>query len=359
MVIDRIFRFLRRVGMNGVNGVPRSVDTQPEPVHSDMPPSSGDARVSASTDLPSPLCVFRNTHALADAPVSESARKENYASISGNNHDSEYFFHEACRMFPEMPKEEFERLVEDIRINKQREAIIVLGHEILDGRHRFLACKRLGIKPIFKDWDGQGSVLSFVLSANLCRRHLGESARATAAARFILIRERDAKATNSMHDGYGIVRQKEVVAEVAEIFNVGTRTVEFALKVLRDGVSDLLFFVEKQGLSISGAAVIANEPAQIQVELLAAGLPAIQEFLRKKRCEGKLHGRRGSRNEPVQIGSLTAQRKKREYRLNVSQDWQSELRAAIADSTKFERLLRSGIRIKLEKSAQAPETKIS
>ena len=37
---------------------------------------------------------------------------------------------------------------------------------------RYQACRELGIEPKFQEWDGQGSLVAFVISLNQHRRHL-------------------------------------------------------------------------------------------------------------------------------------------------------------------------------------------
>ena len=66
-------------------------------------------------------------------------------------------------------------LVADIQEHGLREAIWIHGGKIIDGRNRFKACERLGIKPAFRKWNGKGSLVSFVVSLNLHRRHLNEA----------------------------------------------------------------------------------------------------------------------------------------------------------------------------------------
>jgi hypothetical protein len=69
----------------------------------------------------------------------------------------------------------------DIAVNGLREPIWVYKGEIIDGRNRFRACRELAIKPKFREWDGNGSLVDFVVSVNLHRRHLTPSQRAIVA----------------------------------------------------------------------------------------------------------------------------------------------------------------------------------
>lgn len=54
--------------------------------------------------------------------------------------------HPAASLLPRMPAAEFDALVEDIRVNGQRMPVLLAGGLIVDGRHRWEACERIGIE---------------------------------------------------------------------------------------------------------------------------------------------------------------------------------------------------------------------
>ena len=84
-------------------------------------------------------------------------------------------FHHVANIFPMMDTEEFAGLKSDIEVNGLLEPICVNadGH-IIDGRNRYLACEQLGITPEYRTFDGNGSLVAFVVSLNLKRRHLNQ-----------------------------------------------------------------------------------------------------------------------------------------------------------------------------------------
>lgn len=87
-------------------------------------------------------------------------------------------FHEVANIFPLMQGEEFEALKTDIAQSGQREPIwLHTDGSIIDGRNRYRACMDLDIQPVFKTWDGKGSLVAFVVSLNLHRRHLDAGQR--------------------------------------------------------------------------------------------------------------------------------------------------------------------------------------
>jgi hypothetical protein len=72
-----------------------------------------------------------------------------------------------------MTAEDFAALVEDIRRHGVRTPILIHAGQILDGRHRYRACREVGIPCPTVAWNG--SDLWFeVQSRNLIRRHLSK-----------------------------------------------------------------------------------------------------------------------------------------------------------------------------------------
>lgn len=80
-----------------------------------------------------------------------------------------------------MNAEEFEALKADIAANGLREPIWTHDDQIIDGRNRYNACEAMGIEPDYRKWDGKGSLVAFVVSLNLKRRHLTSSQKAPIA----------------------------------------------------------------------------------------------------------------------------------------------------------------------------------
>lgn len=91
-------------------------------------------------------------------------------------------YHEVANIFPLLQGEEFEELKADIAANGLREPIwLHADGRIIDGRNRHRACIETGTPPKFRTWDGVGSLVAFVVSLNLKRRHLTSSQRAMIA----------------------------------------------------------------------------------------------------------------------------------------------------------------------------------
>ena len=131
-----------------------------------------------------------------------------------------YEFHELCCIFPRCSDDELQLLVSDIRDNGLRKPITLYEEKILDGRNRYIACELLDIEPDYVQFEGT-EPMSFVISHNLCRRHLSESQRAMVAAAVIELRRQE--------------QERITVAAAAKQFNVSERLVHYADKVLQDG----------------------------------------------------------------------------------------------------------------------------
>jgi N6-adenosine-specific RNA methylase IME4/ParB-like chromosome segregation protein Spo0J len=112
-------------------------------------------------------------------------------------------YHAVAEMFPLIEGDEYAALVEDIRKHGVREPIwLHPDGSIIDGRNRHRACTELGITPPTRKWDGTGSLVEFVLSLNLHRRHLTSSQRAILALSVEPMLAAEAKA-RQRHGGAG------------------------------------------------------------------------------------------------------------------------------------------------------------
>lgn len=92
-----------------------------------------------------------------------------------------YQLHPLCTLFPRIDGGEFAALVEDIRANGLSQPIVLHDGMILDGGNRYRACEEAGVEPEFVEFEGE-SIVSFVLSANLHRRHMTAGQRAAIVA---------------------------------------------------------------------------------------------------------------------------------------------------------------------------------
>ena len=92
-----------------------------------------------------------------------------------------YELHPLCTLFPRLSGAEFDALRDDIKANGLRTPIVLHGGMILDGGNRYRACVEAGVQPQFTEFDGD-SLVAFVLSANLHRRHMSAGQQAAIVA---------------------------------------------------------------------------------------------------------------------------------------------------------------------------------
>ena len=135
-------------------------------------------------------------------------------------------FHRLADVFPLIEGTEFDDLVIDAKTYGIREPIWILDEQILDGRNRYRAAKAAGVECRERIYTGDDPV-SFVISANLKRRHLSTSQRAMVAAKLATLERGD-----NQHSPIGETSQ----AQAAQLLNVGKRSVERAAEV-RDGAA--------------------------------------------------------------------------------------------------------------------------
>lgn len=134
--------------------------------------------------------------------------------------------HPVANIFPGMSDTEYLALKADIAEHGQRESIWIWRGLVIDGRHRERACHELAIACKSREYDGdESSLVPFVVSLNLKRRHLDESQRAMVAAAIATLDR-------------GANQHAQVCAPTqsaaSELLNVSRRSVQ-AAKQVRDG----------------------------------------------------------------------------------------------------------------------------
>lgn len=179
-------------------------------------------------------------------------------------------FHPLAEIFPVMEGQEFADFVADIKANGLREEIWTHEGKIIDGRNRYRACLEAGVEPTFREWDGKGDLLGFILSLNVHRRHLTPSQRAMVAARARDVYDREAK--ERMQEGgrnKGMVTLPSPKAGAArdkagKALQVSGSYVDRATKVLEKGTPELIKAVDESRMSVTTAAILASEPEEVQ-----------------------------------------------------------------------------------------------
>jgi ParB-like chromosome segregation protein Spo0J len=201
-------------------------------------------------------------------------------------------YHEAANLFPLMEGEAFEAFVASIQKTRgNREPIKLLDGKILDGRNRYRACQRLGIKPVVKHLPADTDPVAYVINANLNRFHYSERQRAMLAGRVANLRREDTLKQNRDTDPSidGSVSRDDA----ARMLNVSTASVDRAKLVLSQGVPELVRAVDDGEVAVSTAAVVATLPAKEQERLVAEGAPAVRKKATEMRESNNGHAAAG------------------------------------------------------------------
>ena len=107
---------------------------------------------------------------------------------------NEIEFHELAEMFPLMEGEDRKRLEDDIRENGLQVPITLHEGKIIDGRNRYLACKKVGAYIRAEIWESEGlSPVDYVMSLNFHRRQLTPAQKATVAVNIDAYETKEAK----------------------------------------------------------------------------------------------------------------------------------------------------------------------
>lgn len=189
---------------------------------------------------------------------------------------TKYEVHPFADIFPLMSDEEFQRLCDDIRLNGQQQKIIVYQGKIADGRNREMACRAIGIEPLYEEWHGNGSLINFIVSVNLHRRMLNESQRAMVAAKLANLKRGQSKNNLNASDE-AFVSQ----SDAGKLLNVSRASIQRAQSVSQNAVPEIVEQVERGEISVTEAERYAKLPKGKQKRLLKKGRNKLKEAAQK------------------------------------------------------------------------------
>ncbi len=169
-----------------------------------------------------------------------------------------YEVHPVAAIFPFIEGAAFDEFVEDIRVNGQREPVVLdSAGRLLDGRNRARACQVLGIDVRESRYSGSDAT-GWIISHNVHRRHLSASQRAMVAARLATLQHGtnryEQKVDGSFDPSTKDPRTSQTVQNAADALNVGTASVKRAKAVIASGDADLIHAVESGEVPVTKAA---------------------------------------------------------------------------------------------------------
>ena len=221
-------------------------------------------------------------------------------------------YHPAADIFP-LDEEHIPELAEDIKKQGLLCPIETLDGKIIDGRRRFLACKKAKVEPQFVNVKSLvEDPIAYVLSLNLERRHLSVSQRAMVGNRARAMYEEQAKERQKEHGGTAPGKSKTLVKKSTQVsgksrdqagaaVGVSGFSIDRARTVQEKGIPEVAQAVEADRISVNRDAEIAKLPTEEQPAALQEALqPRSASPRPKKRNEepegdepepGKLRGK--------------------------------------------------------------------
>ncbi|MEK7888252.1 hypothetical protein AAB992_14125 [Burkholderia contaminans] len=202
-----------------------------------------------------------------------------------------YDIHPICSCVPDMAPAEFQLLVDDIRrTGRIREPLVVIGHQILDGRHRYKAHQETGLAFTTREFDPaiDGSPVDFVRSRTM-HRSLTASQRAVMSMRLDTFTQEKAMAQERKKQGNRLgaemanakrsraerrvsepdVNAGRAVDKIAEQTGASPRMIQRAQKLLNKGHPDLVKAVDSGQLTLTEAEAYLDLPQKDQARIAA------------------------------------------------------------------------------------------
>ena len=247
-----------------------------------MKPRDGEARIegagvggsSPAGSPQSPSHVEPRRFAVTDIDPTTAPEDDAVGDIQ------DYEQHDLGKLFPLMDEGQFTALVADVRERGLKRPIVVHDGRILDGWHRYRACKEAGV-PLRVEVTTDDP-LAHVLGENLHRRHLTTSQKAIIAAGMV----------NSKHGrpaGKGAELHLFTVDHAASKFAVSVRVVKDARKVLNEAEAEVVECVRLGRAKVTDAVKVVADAPEHQtraVALLAEGkAKSLTEGVRLSKAE--------------------------------------------------------------------------
>lgn len=180
--------------------------------------------------------------------------------------------HPAADIFPMMSEEELSSLAADIKAHGQNLPITTIVEDgetlILDGRNRARACEIAGI-PVMSQAYGGEDPFSFVVSANLQKRHLSISERALLSVQ--VDRLRNGANQYRKREGGAAAPPSPSTIETAGLFDISVDSVKRGRVVHDKGTPELIEAIRTGEVSLAAGYKLARMPHDEQRSRLQIG----------------------------------------------------------------------------------------
>ena len=170
-----------------------------------------------------------------------------------------------CLLFPPLSDREFQALAKSIKERGLLTPIALWRGQVIDGRHRLLACQEVGVEPVFMEIPDDADPLEYVMDCNDRRRHMNESQRALSAYR---VWEQSSSGWQALGDTGSANLHSYTLEEAASLFNVSRRLVVHAGKIIgkeSTAIPEIRLAVEQGIIAASDASGIVDEAPEVQL----------------------------------------------------------------------------------------------
>lgn len=174
-----------------------------------------------------------------------------------------YKRHELSSIFPDMSKEEIWALAGDIEENGLRDPVVLYKGKILDGWHRYEACKIAEVVPRTVEYKGDRPA-DYVRSKNWHRRHMTEAQRALAKVQL------SQWATEGRPGKTVSIDTVSTEAQMAQEAGVSRASISRAKVIESEGSKALKDAVKEGKVSLAKGEKIARAPKAEQKALIEA-----------------------------------------------------------------------------------------
>lgn len=175
--------------------------------------------------------------------------------------------HPLSAAWPDMEPDDFQALRDSIADSGQREPIVLLEGEVLDGWQRYQACRAEGVEPKTEEFAGDDPV-EYVRDKHT-RRPLSLTQRMTAIA---LMHQRRPRGVNSRASSANVADDL-TAAQLARKAGGGVRTAESVNAALGNASPELVDAMKSGAVPAHRAEQIAKLPHKEQPSAIAAPRP--------------------------------------------------------------------------------------
>ena len=189
--------------------------------------------------------------------------------------EQDYPIGQLAMAFPDMTSEQYNALKTSISEDGLLDPITIWNDHIIDGRHRYRACRELGVMPQFQCLPDDVDPARYVIARNIPRRNPSSNELVLIAHRLSRWSkpggDRRSEDYRRRQDHSAQVRNDLGQQEAARLLGVSPRSVSQAARVLaQDGpaIQALQEAVEKGEIKVGDAYKIRRQPEEVQKQAL-------------------------------------------------------------------------------------------